>query len=167
MKMIYRTGHPLAEEAFPFACERGAGMRRNGEYRTMRDVMIIGGLPAVISLTENGRLYRGLFVGLSGQVDFYAVQTSDLQARGEAALREFLGACRVRRRHPLQLRNGPRSGYVLEDVYAQLDGLAQQRGISLNKFVQAQLAEFMAVVEEHPAEDRLSLRDDMDQHYFC
>nr|WP_298798481.1 type II toxin-antitoxin system HicB family antitoxin [uncultured Acetobacter sp.] len=132
----------------------------------MRDMMIIGGLPAVITATPSGQIYRGVFVGLSGQVDFYAACTSDLKAQGEEALRAFLSSCRERKCYPLQLRNGPQSGYVLEDIYAQLDGLAEQRGISLNSFVQAQLTEFMAV-EDRPAKARQFLQDDLDEHYFC
>lgn len=55
-----------------------------------RDMMFIGGIPAVISFNASSRMFRGVFIGLNAEVDFLARSPMDLQPQGEAALHVFL-----------------------------------------------------------------------------
>ena len=107
-----------------------------------RDMMFIGGIPAVISFNASSRMFRGVFIGLNAEVDFLACSPMDLQPQGEAALSVFLETCRQQKRSPLLARQEGKKGYLLEDIYAELEGPARQKGIDLYQLVRDQTQEF-------------------------
>ncbi|AOW49081.1 toxin-antitoxin system protein HicB [Acetobacter ascendens] len=107
-----------------------------------RDMMFIGGIPAVISFNASSRMFRGVFIGLNAEVDFLACSPMDLQPQGEAALSIFLKTCRQQNRSPLLARQTGKKGYLLEDIYAELEEPARQKGIDLYQLVRVQTQEF-------------------------
>lgn len=133
----------------------------------MRDILIVGGLPAVVTLDPATFVFRGVFVGLDGEVDFYATRASELPEKGTEALKLFLAACQARNRHPLQRRKGLPPGYVLEDIYAEFEAVAAQRGQSLESFVEEQRQPFIPKREPSEFEKLIAHQEEMDRHYFC
>ena len=133
----------------------------------MRDILIVGGLPAVVTLDPATSVFRGVFVGLDGEVDFYATRASELPEKGTEALKLFLAACQARNRHPLQRRKGLPPGYVLEDIYAEFEAVAAQRGQSLESFVEEQRQPFIPKREPSEFEKLIAHQEEMDRHYFC
>lgn len=107
-----------------------------------RDMMFIGGIPAVISFNASSRMFRGVFIGLNAEVDFLARSPMDLQPQGEAALHVFLETCRQQNRSPLLARQAGQKGYLLEDIYAELEEPVRQKGIDLYQLVRVQTQEF-------------------------
>ncbi len=107
-----------------------------------RDMMFIGGIPAVISFNAGSRMFRGVFIGLNAEIDFLARSPMELQPQGEAALSVFLEVCRQQNRSPLLAREAGQKGYLLEDIYAELAEPARQKGIDLYQLVREQTLEF-------------------------
>lgn len=133
----------------------------------MRDILIVGGLPAVVTLDPATFVFRGVFVGLDGEVDFYATRASELPRKGAEALKVFLAACQAHNRHPLERRKGVPPGYVLEDIYAEFEAVATQRGQSLESFVQEQRQPFVPKREPSDFEKLMARQEEMDRRYFC
>nr|WP_246395997.1 type II toxin-antitoxin system HicB family antitoxin [Gluconacetobacter tumulisoli] len=59
----------------------------------MMNTMTIGGQRVVIRFDPEIGMFRGKFVGLSGDADFYADSVTGLQREGETSLRVFLDMC--------------------------------------------------------------------------
>ncbi|MCG0995919.1 toxin-antitoxin system protein HicB [Acetobacter indonesiensis] len=133
----------------------------------MRDILIVGGLPAVVMLDPLTFVFRGVFVGLDGNVDFYATRPSELPEKGAEALRVFLAACKARNKHPLQRRKGTPPGFVLEDIYAQFEAIAEERGQTLESFVQEQRRPFVPKREPSDFEKLMARQEALDRQYFC
>lgn len=106
--------------------------------KTMHDMIIIRGVPALVVLDVETFVVRGEFVGLSELVSFQAPRVSELRARGQEALDAFIAECREQDRHPLKRYGDNNEHYVLEDVYAELKVIAEQRGQTLEVFVKEQ-----------------------------
>lgn len=83
-----------------------------------RDMMFIGGIPAVISFNASSRMFRGVFIGLNAEVDFLARSPMDLQPQGEAALHVFLETCRQQNRSPCLHGKRGKKGICLK-IYMQ------------------------------------------------
>lgn len=101
----------------------------------MRDILIVRGVPAIVTLDVETFILRGEFVGLTGTVSFHATLVSELRVKGREALDAFVAQCRRENRNPLQQYNDDAPRYVLEDVYAELHDIAEHRGLTLEKFV--------------------------------
>ncbi|QEO17629.1 toxin-antitoxin system protein HicB [Acetobacter vaccinii] len=107
-------------------------------FSSAQDVMLIGGIPAVLSANTTGTLLRGVFLGLGGEVDFYAPTLAELEQQGVSVLRGFFRLCRRQGRSPLLLRAAGQQGYVVEDLYACLEEPARNKGIDLYRVLREQ-----------------------------
>lgn len=104
--------------------------------------MLIGGIPVLISYQLPHAVFRGVFVGLSAEVDFFASTVAGLEPQGEAALRSFLKLCQNTRRSPLLLSEGGQKNYLLEELYEQMAEPARLSGIDLYDVVRRQVRTF-------------------------
>lgn len=104
-----------------------------------QDIMLIGGIPALISYQAPRAVYRGVFVGLNAEVDFFANTVAGLEPQGEAALRSFLKLCQRDQRSPLRVSDEGRKNYLLEEIYEQMAEPARRCGIDLYAVVQEQV----------------------------
>ncbi|MBO1325262.1 toxin-antitoxin system protein HicB [Acetobacter sp. TBRC 12305] len=104
----------------------------------VQDIMLIGGVPAAVTVNASGRLMRGVFMGLNADVDFYAPTQSELASQGTTALVDFFAVCRRTNRSPLKPRGNGQPGYVVEDLYKALEEPARRRGIDLYRVVTEQ-----------------------------
>lgn len=107
-----------------------------------QDIMLIGGIPALISYQVPRAVFRGVFVGLNAEVDFFASTVAGLEPQGEAALRSFLQLCQRTRRSPLRLSDGGQKNYLLEEIYEQMAEPARRCGIDLYHVVREQVRTF-------------------------
>lgn len=107
-----------------------------------QDIMLIGGIPALISYQAPREVYRGVFVGLNAEVDFFANTVAGLEPQGEAALRSFLKLCQRDQRSPLRVSDEGRKNYLLEEIYEQMAEPARRCGIDLYAVVQEQVRAF-------------------------
>ncbi|GAA3684823.1 MULTISPECIES: toxin-antitoxin system protein HicB [Acetobacter] len=107
-----------------------------------QDIMLIGGIPALISYQVPHAVFRGVFVGLNAEVDFFASTVAGLEPQGEAALRSFLHLCQSNRRSPLLLSGDAQKTYLLEEIYEQMAEPARQCGIDLYDVVREQVRTF-------------------------
>lgn len=107
-----------------------------------QDIMLIGGIPALISYQMPRAVYRGVFVGLSAEVDFFANTVAGLEPQGEAALRSFFKLCQREQRSPLQVSDEGRKNYLLEEIYEQMAEPARRCGIDLYAVVREQVTAF-------------------------
>ena len=107
-----------------------------------QDIMLIGGIPALISYQVPRSVFRGVFVGLNAEVDFFASTVAGLEPHGEAALRSFLNLCQSNRRSPLLLSGDAQKTYLLEEIYEQMAEPARRCGIDLYDVVREQVRTF-------------------------
>ncbi|MFT8419450.1 MAG: toxin-antitoxin system protein HicB [Acetobacter sp.] len=107
-----------------------------------QDIMLIGGIPALISYQMPRAVFRGVFVGLDAEVDFFASTVAGLEPQGEAALRSFLKLCQRTRRAPLRVSEGGQKDYLLEEIYEQMAEPARRCGIDLYEVVREQVQAF-------------------------
>lgn len=107
-----------------------------------QDIMLIGGIPALISFQVSRAVFRGVFVGLNAEVDFFASTVAGLEPQGEAALRSFLKLCQCNQRSPLRLSDGGQKNYLLEEIYEQMVEPARLCGIDLYDVVREQVRAF-------------------------
>lgn len=107
-----------------------------------QDIMLIGGIPALISYQMPRAVYRGVFVGLSAEVDFFASTVAGLEPQGEAALRSFLKLCQREQRSPLLMSDEGRKNYLLEEIYEQMAEPARRCGVDLYAVVRKQVTAF-------------------------
>ncbi len=59
----------------------------------VQNIMVVAGLPAVISYEPEIGMFRGKFLGLSGYCDFISDSIQGLQDEGEISLHEYLEDC--------------------------------------------------------------------------
>lgn len=104
--------------------------------------MLIGGIPALISYQSPRAVFRGVFVGLNAEVDFFASTVAGLEPQGEAALRSFLKRCQCSQRSPLRLSDDGQKNYLLEEIYEQMAEPARRCGIDLYDVVREQVRAF-------------------------
>ncbi|BBC81202.1 toxin-antitoxin system HicB [Acetobacter orientalis] len=132
--------------------------------KTMRDILIVRGVPAIVTLDVETFILRGEFVGLTGKVAFHATLVSELRVKAREALDAFMAQCRSENRHPLQQYGHDASRYVLEDVYAELRDIAERRGLSLEKFVKTHTP-FALKRKPTDFEKLMQHRRDVDRRY--
>lgn len=130
----------------------------------MRDILIVKGVPAIVTLDVETFILRGEFVGLSGTVSFHATLVSELRVKGLEALEAFVAQCRRENRHPLQQYDDNAQRYVLEDVYAELRDIAERRGLTLEKFVKTHTP-FALKRKPTEFEKLMQHRRDIDRRY--
>lgn len=104
--------------------------------------MLIGGIPALISYQMPRAVFRGVFVGLNGEVDFFASTVAGLEPQGEAALRSYLKLCQRTLSSPLRVSEGGQKDYLLEEIYEQMAEPARRCGIDLYEVVREQVQAF-------------------------
>lgn len=104
--------------------------------------MLIGGIPALISYQSPRAVFRGVFVGLNAEVDFFASTVAGLEPQGEAALRSFFKRCQSSQRSPLRLSDDGQKNYLLEEIYEQMAEPARRCGIDLYDVVREQVRAF-------------------------
>ncbi|MGG6430516.1 toxin-antitoxin system protein HicB [Acetobacter ghanensis] len=109
---------------------------------SVQDIMLIGGIPALISFQVPRALFRGVFVGLNAEVDFFASTVAGLEPQGQAALRSFFTLCQNNRRSPLRLSEDGQKNYLLEEIYEQMVEPARRCGIDLYDVVREQVRSF-------------------------
>lgn len=107
----------------------------------MMNTMTIGGQRAVIQFDPEIAMFRGKFVDLSGGADFYADSVAGLQHEGETSLRVLLEMCAKKGIDPTRHYSGKFQVRVNEELHARAAEAAAVKGVSLNQFVQAAIAE--------------------------
>ncbi|WP_337244976.1 type II toxin-antitoxin system HicB family antitoxin [Luteimonas sp. gir] len=95
----------------------------------------IDGHWAVISYDPDIDMFRGEFVGLNGNADFYANTVAKLKAEGARSLREFLSICEERGIEPEKDFSGTFNLRVGKKRHEELAVAAAARGVSMNKLI--------------------------------
>ncbi|MBS0959856.1 hypothetical protein [Acetobacter thailandicus] len=104
----------------------------------IRDIMIVRGVPAVVTLNTKTFMMSGEFIGLSGRISFEADKLSELRKEAGKALELFLFRCRQLEHHPLVYYGGASMRYVIEDAYALFEEIAEKRGETLEVLMSRQ-----------------------------
>ena len=101
----------------------------------MRNVMEFeGGYQAVITYDPEIEMFRGEFIGLNGEADFYAKDADSLKKEGRISLDVFLRMCAEDGVSPKKVQ-GKFALRLPPDVYQSAALAAAADGKSLNTFI--------------------------------
>ncbi len=101
----------------------------------MKNVMTIGGQPAVITYDPDIEMFRGELVGLNGGADFYAADVAGLHHEGELSLSAVMDECAKRGIEPRKNFSGKFVLRVAPEVHEAAAIAAAASGESLNQWV--------------------------------
>jgi predicted HicB family RNase H-like nuclease len=105
------------------------------------NIMKINGYDAVIAYDEEIEMFRGEFVGLNGEADFYSTDIAGLHREGQISLQVFLSACQERGIEPRKNYSGKFNLRVPPSLHEQIATQAAAHGKSLNAWVVDLLSE--------------------------
>lgn len=103
---------------------------------TTINTMTINGHKAVISLDPELEMFRGEFVGLNGNADFYGRDIASLMKEGAQSLRTFFEVCAEQGIDPIRSFSGQFRLRIDPHKHEAAAIVAAARGISLNAFVE-------------------------------
>jgi len=106
----------------------------------MKNVMDIKGYKALIAFDPETNLFRGEFIDLNGNADFYATDVKSLHREGEISLKVFLDLCREDGVEPRKNYSGKLMVRLPAELHERAAASAASKGKSLN----AWLAEVVA-----------------------
>ena len=101
----------------------------------MRDTMEIEGYRAVIEFDPDIEMFRGEFVGLNGDADFYVRVIPGLKRERVASLEVSLDMCKEDGIEPQKQCSGMFNMRIPPDLYAAIAAAAAADGKSLNQWV--------------------------------
>lgn len=93
-----------------------------------------GGYKAVITYDPDIEMFRGEFVGLNGEADFYAKDTEGLKQEGQISLDVFLRMCAEDGVTPKKTQ-GNFALRLDQDTYHKASVAATAEGMSLNQWI--------------------------------
>ena len=102
---------------------------------TKVNAMEINGYKAVIQYDPDIEMFRGEFVDLNGDTDFYAKDIEGLRHGGEISLKIFLVMCREDGEEPRKAYSGRFNLRVSPKLHAEISARAAAGGKSLNQRV--------------------------------
>ena len=100
----------------------------------------INGYKAIIHFDSELQLFRGEFVGLSGEADFYAADIEGLQREGEVSLKVFLDLCEEKGIPPRKQFSGKFNVRLPTRLHEEITQAAAAGGKSLNQWVSETLS---------------------------
>lgn len=103
------------------------------------NLLKIDGHMAAVAFDPDLELFRGEFIGLNGNVDFYAATVASLKREGRRSLKEYLAVCAENGVAPARLFSGTFNVRIDSGLHEAAVRLAAARGVSLNALVQAAL----------------------------
>ena len=101
----------------------------------MMNIMEINGYKAVIHYDPEIDMFRGEFMGLNGDADFYAGDIKSLRKEGEISLKVFLDMCAEDEVEPLKEFSGKFNLRIPPKLHAEIVTAATSEGKSLNKWI--------------------------------
>jgi predicted HicB family RNase H-like nuclease len=101
------------------------------------NLLKVGKHTAVVAFDPEIELFRGEFVGLNGNADFYASNVRDLKAEAKRSLETFLALCAERGIDPVRKFSGTFNVRIDKHLHEAAILAAASRGVSLNTLVQA------------------------------
>ena len=101
----------------------------------MRNTMEIDGYKAVIQFDPDIDMFRGEFIGLNGEADFYAGDVASLRKEGSASLKVFLEMCDEDGVEPRRWYSGKFHLRILPELHASAAAAAAAEGKSLNQWI--------------------------------
>ena len=132
---------PLDGNMVTAGCRRGqhtglAEAKRSGATRNTTE---IEGYRAVIEFDPDIEMFRGEFVGLNGDADFYARDIAGLRREGAASLKVFLDMCREDGVEPRRQFSGKFNVRISPELHAEIATAAAADGKSLDQCVSDEL----------------------------
>ena len=101
----------------------------------MRNTITIGGYRAIIQFDPDIEMFRGEFVGLNGDADFYAKDIPGLKKEAAASLKVFLEMCQEDGVEPSRQYSGKFNVRIPPELHASVAAAAAAEGKSLNRWV--------------------------------
>lgn len=101
----------------------------------MKNVMDIKGYKALIAFDPETSLFRGEFIDLNGQADFYASDVKSLKREGEISLKVFLDMCREDGVEPRKNYSGKLMVRLPVELHERAAVSAASEGKSLNAWL--------------------------------
>ena len=108
----------------------------------MRNIIEIEGVKAVITYDPEISMFRGEFVGLNGDADFYATDVEGLKREGHMSLKVFLDMCREDGVEPFKRFSGKFMVRISPELHAEIVAAAQSSGMSLNQWIEKTLEQW-------------------------
>ncbi|MDF1589845.1 MAG: type II toxin-antitoxin system HicB family antitoxin [Gammaproteobacteria bacterium] len=97
------------------------------------------GYKAVINYDPEIEMFRGYFINLNGDADFYATNIDDLKKQGELSLNVFLEMCAEDKVEPKKHYSGKFNLRLNPELHERVATVAEAKGISINKLVEETL----------------------------
>ncbi len=97
------------------------------------------GYKAVINYDPEIELFRGYFINLNGDADFYASNIADLKKEGELSLKVFLDMCAEDGVKPKKHYSGKFNLRLDPELHERVAMEAEAKGVSINKVVEQTL----------------------------
>jgi predicted HicB family RNase H-like nuclease len=110
-------------------------------------IMMIDGRNAVIKYDPEIELFRGEFVGLNGNADFYADNIEGLKNEGATSLKVFFEMCAEKGLDPIRHYSGKFNLRIKPALHERLDIFSTARGFSLNKTTEEIIEEALDLAE--------------------
>lgn len=101
----------------------------------MKNVMDIKGYKALIAFDPETNLFRGEFIDLNGNADFYAADVKSLHREGEISLKVFLDMCREDGVEPRKNYSGKLMVRLPAELHERAAVSAASKGKSLNAWL--------------------------------
>ena len=101
----------------------------------MRNTIHVDGHEAAVSYDSEANMLRGDFLGLNGEVEFYATDVESLKAEGSLSLQAYLAACREDGIEPQRHYSGRFNLRVSPELHRALSIAAGAAGQSINSLV--------------------------------
>jgi len=99
------------------------------------NTMMISDQKAVVAYDEDIDMFRGEFINLNGNADFYAKDIDSLRKEGTTSLKVFLDMCKEDGADPYRHWSGRFNVRIDPQLHASIAAAAKGKGKSLNMFV--------------------------------
>lgn len=97
------------------------------------------GYKAVINYDPEIEMFRGYFINLNGDADFYATNIEDLKKEGELSLKVFLEMCAEDGVEPKKHFSGKFNLRLAPELHERVAIMAEAKHVSINKLVEETL----------------------------
>ena len=106
----------------------------------MMNTMSIDGYRAIIQYDPDIEMFRGEFVGINGDADFYAADVASLKREAAKSLQVFLDMCREDGVEPRKQFSGKFNLRLSPALHERIVAASAAEGMSLNQWVSKELS---------------------------